>query len=93
MNIFSAMTQITNRLGSVTTTETLLDNVVDIVKDITRFHRVLVYRFDEKCNGRVVAERVNANSGLDSYLGLQFPASDIPAQVKKISFTFQVHEY
>ncbi|HEU4603078.1 MAG TPA: ATP-binding protein [Steroidobacteraceae bacterium] len=49
---------------------------------ITQFNRVLVYRFDRNWNGEVIAE---ASDGvLPSYLGLRFPASDIPAQARAL---------
>ena len=38
----------------------------------------MVYRFDEDWNGTTLAE--DAVEGMDSYLGLRFPASDIPAR-------------
>jgi chemotaxis family two-component system sensor kinase Cph1 len=44
------------------------------------FDRVLIYRFDAEFNGAVVAE--DGNGRLPAYLGLHFPASDIPAQAR-----------
>jgi two-component system, chemotaxis family, sensor kinase Cph1 len=52
------------------------------VRDITGFDRVLVYRFDAEWNGEVIAEQ--RNDRLPSYLGLRFPASDIPAQAREL---------
>lgn len=52
------------------------------IRRITGFDRVLVYRFDEHWNGSVVAE--DRNDQLPSYLGLRFPASDIPAQAREL---------
>lgn len=49
---------------------------------ITKFDRVLIYRFDADWNGEVVAE--DGNGVLPSYLGLRFPASDIPAQAREL---------
>jgi two-component system, chemotaxis family, sensor kinase Cph1 len=49
---------------------------------VTGFNRVLVYRFDAQWNGEVIAE---AGDGvLPSYLGLRFPASDIPPQAREL---------
>lgn len=52
------------------------------VRRITGLDRALVYRFDEEWNGEVVAE--DGNGRLPSYLGLRFPASDIPAQARRL---------
>jgi two-component system, chemotaxis family, sensor kinase Cph1 len=60
----------------------LLEIVVDQVLELTGFDRVLVYRFDEDDHGEVVAER--RTSELESYMGLHFPASDIPRQARRL---------
>ena len=53
------------------------------VRRITGFDRVLIYRFDAEWNGAVLAEdRDEAKAA--PYLGLCFPASDIPAQARAL---------
>lgn len=52
------------------------------VREITGFDRVLIYRFDDDGNGTVTAE--SGNGELPSYLGLRFPASDIPRQAREL---------
>ncbi|MCF2146806.1 GAF domain-containing protein [Desmonostoc muscorum LEGE 12446] len=52
------------------------------VKKITGFERVMVYRFDEDWNGIVIAEQ--KPEYLTSYLGLHYPASDIPVQAREL---------
>jgi light-regulated signal transduction histidine kinase (bacteriophytochrome)/CheY-like chemotaxis protein len=52
------------------------------VRAITGFDRVMVYRFDEQGSGEVVAEALRP--GVDSFLGLHYPASDIPAQARTL---------
>ena len=47
---------------------------------MTRFQRVLVYRFDDDWNGEAVGE--SRDDTYPSLLGLRFPASDIPAQAR-----------
>ena len=54
----------------------------DVVKSITGFERVLLYRFDEDGHGSVIAERVD--EGFPEYLGLHYPASDIPPQARSL---------
>ena len=47
------------------------------------FELVMVYRFDEDWHGEVIAEAL-ASPDVDSYLGLHYPASDIPAQARAL---------
>lgn len=46
------------------------------------FDKVMVYRFDERWNGFVIAEERAAD--MESYLGFTFPASDIPKQAREL---------
>lgn len=50
------------------------------MKALTGFDRVMVYRFDHDGSGEVIAEA--ARPGLESFLGLHYPASDIPRQAR-----------
>ena len=52
------------------------------VRALTGFDRVMVYRFDEDGAGEVVAEL--ADRDLPPFLGLRYPASDIPAQARAL---------
>jgi light-regulated signal transduction histidine kinase (bacteriophytochrome) len=52
------------------------------VREITGFDRVKVYRFDADYSGEVIAE--DRCDGIDSFLGLHFPASDIPPQARAL---------
>ncbi|WP_298459837.1 SpoIIE family protein phosphatase [uncultured Cellulomonas sp.] len=55
------------------------------VRRVTGFDRVMVYRFDEEWNGEVVAEA--AREDLEPFLGLHYPASDIPEQARALYTT------
>lgn len=59
-----------------------LEAAAQKVKMISGFHRVMVYMFHEDGHGEVVAEV--ADKGLDPYLGLHYPASDIPKQAREL---------
>lgn len=52
------------------------------VRQLSGFDRVMVYRFDEEYNGCVIAEE--KDDKLFPYLGLNYPASDIPAQAREL---------
>jgi light-regulated signal transduction histidine kinase (bacteriophytochrome)/CheY-like chemotaxis protein len=50
------------------------------LKILTGFDRVMVYRFHPDGSGEVIAEV--AGAGLEPFLGLHYPASDIPRQAR-----------
>ena len=52
------------------------------VRLLTGFDSVMVYQFQGDASGSVVAE--NRRGDLPSYLGLRFPASDIPVQARQL---------
>ncbi|MET0340748.1 MAG: ATP-binding protein [Polyangiales bacterium] len=52
------------------------------VRRLTGFDRVMVYRFDAEWNGEVVSE--SKRDDLEPFLGLHYPASDIPAQARRL---------
>nr|AHZ63968.1 phytochrome [Podocarpus rubens] len=54
----------------------LCNIVVQEVRDMTRYDRVMAYRFHDDDHGEVVAEM--RRSDLEPYLGLHYPATDIP---------------
>jgi light-regulated signal transduction histidine kinase (bacteriophytochrome) len=60
----------------------LLQNTARRVKDIIGFDRVMVYRFAHDWHGHVVAEE--KEEYLEPFLGLHYPASDIPRQAREL---------
>lgn len=80
MDVFAVMSQINEQFGNAPDLETFLNVLVGIIKELTQFHRVLVYQFDEAWNGFVTAELLDWSKTHDLYKGLHFPASDIPPQ-------------
>jgi two-component system, chemotaxis family, sensor kinase Cph1 len=50
------------------------------LKELSGYDKVMVYQFDKDWNGTVIAEELEP--GMESYLGLTFPASDIPRQAR-----------
>ncbi len=51
-------------------------------RELTGYERCMAYQFHEDWSGKVIAE-VTA-SGMGSYLGMHFPASDIPAIARNL---------
>ncbi|KAI4344780.1 hypothetical protein L6164_011970 [Bauhinia variegata] len=54
----------------------LCDTVVESVRELTGYDRVMVYKFHEDEHGEVVAESKRAD--LEPYIGLHYPSTDIP---------------
>jgi chemotaxis family two-component system sensor kinase Cph1 len=71
-----------SRLGAATTVTSLADQIACEIRALSGFDRVMVYRFDEQWNGEVVAE--DRRPDLNPFLGLHYPASDIPAQARRL---------
>jgi two-component system, chemotaxis family, sensor kinase Cph1 len=72
----------TQRLQEARDVRAICTCLAEEVRRLTGYDRVKVYRFAANWNGEVIAE---SNAGtLPSYLGLHFPASDIPAQARAL---------
>ncbi|KAI1208587.1 hsp90-like protein [Annulohypoxylon truncatum] len=84
MQVFDIMSQVQEQLASAPNLEKFLKILVGIVKELTGFHRVMVYQFDAAFNGKVVTELVDPAKTRDLYYGLHFPASDIPRQARDL---------
>ena len=59
----------------------LLNMVVQHVQELTGYDRVLIYKFDRDGAGQVIAEAKKVD--LPPYLGLHFPARDIPEPIRE----------
>lgn len=62
--------------------EEMWQATADEARRISRYDRVMVYRFDAAWNGTVVAE--SKEPELEPFLGLRYPASDIPPQARAL---------
>ena len=71
-----------NQLQNSHTLAELSHQAVMAIYEITKFDRVMLYRFDEDGSGHVIAEKIS--EGIESFLGLHFPATDIPKQAKEL---------
>jgi two-component system, chemotaxis family, sensor kinase Cph1 len=69
-------------LQAAATLPDLLATGAEVVRRLTGFERVMIYSFDQDGHGSVDAEV--RSDGLDSYLGLHYPASDIPRQAREL---------
>ena len=71
-----------NHLRSLDDITEFLQTAATDIHTITGFDRVMIYRFDENFAGEVVAEVKPLEE--TSYLGLHYPATDIPALVRQL---------
>ena len=70
------------RLKRAPTLERFLQLATQQVRAVTGFDRVMIYKFLPDGTGQVVAEALR--SGLPPFMGLRYPASDIPAQARAL---------
>lgn len=71
MDMFNVMTQAQQQLAASNTIQQALDVVVGIISELTSFHRVMIYRFDELMNGSTDAELVHPEASNDLFRGKQ----------------------
>ena len=74
--------QVLQRLSAADTLADLVASLVTDVRALTGFDRVMIYRFDAQWNGEVIAE--DRREDLEPFLGLHYPAADIPAQARAL---------
>ena len=60
----------------------LWENAVKQIREHTGYDRVMVYRFDPEGHGEVIAEECAEE--MEPYLGLHYPATNIPAQARRL---------
>lgn len=58
------------------------DDLIQLIGEITGYDRVMVYQFLDDGTGKVIAECVK--DGLESFLNLHYPESDIPKQARAL---------
>jgi light-regulated signal transduction histidine kinase (bacteriophytochrome) len=84
MEVFNIMSQVQEQMANAPNLQVFLKVLIGVVKELSGFHRVMIYQFDHAWNGRVVAELVDPRATKDLYKGLNFPASDIPKQARDL---------
>ncbi|PSF34497.1 cyanobacterial phytochrome A [Aphanothece hegewaldii CCALA 016] len=71
-----------NKLEETATLNDYCQVIVQEIRKMTEFDRVMLYRFDEENHGDVLAE--DKLEELESYLGLRFPETDIPKPARQL---------
>ncbi|GAA1838543.1 hypothetical protein GCM10009750_25280 [Agromyces salentinus] len=78
----TAVVEAITRLSGLTSIEELRAEAAAAIRRITGFDRVMIYHFHDDGHGEVVAD--DHVDELEPYIGLHFPASDIPAQARAL---------
>jgi len=82
MQLFRRLKVAIARIRQTATLDDLSQVAVQAVRELTGFDRVMFYRFNEQGNGTVLAEDRRPN--LKPLLGLNFPALDVPEDVREL---------
>jgi len=85
-NSFSAHQRVRvaiDRLQQLDSVPAMCELVVEEVFHTTLYDRVMVYKFHEDMHGEVVAERMSDRL-TDSWLGLHYPATDLPQRIRDL---------
>jgi len=81
-NLYSLTSRAVSKLENAPNALELCRLAVQEMRQLTGLDKVMIYLFDEDWNGIVVAE--DRAEEMDAYLGLRFPASDIPKQAREL---------
>ncbi len=82
VNSFSLKTDFLKRLSQTAGVLASAKLVMNEIANYIDFDRVMLYRFLPDWHGEVVAER--NKPGIEGFLGLHFPESDIPANARRL---------
>ncbi len=82
------ITLILNKFQESKTVKNLCNSAAELTRNIFGYDRVMIYKFDEEWNGEVVAERKEED--MESWLGLHYPATDIPEQSRALFLQHRV---
>lgn len=81
-NVYQGLKRTLDDLERATSVDDFSRCAAEHVKRITGFDRVMIYRFLEDGSGRVTAEA--REERLEPFLGLHYPATDIPQQAREL---------
>ena len=82
LDMYQELKCIMAEVEDASTTAEACTKAIGELKRLAGFDKIMVYQFDEEWHGTVIAEV--AEPGMDSYLGLRFPASDVPKQARDL---------
>ncbi|WP_198661804.1 ATP-binding protein [Lewinella sp. IMCC34183] len=71
-----------NKIQRLREYDNLFAETAAVLRQVTGYDRVMIYRFDKQFNGEVIAEA--HGEGLEPYEGLRYPHTDIPPQAREL---------
>jgi len=81
-DVYHSLHHALGRLRAAASSDELLTTAAEEVRALIGFDRVMIYRFEPDDHGVVVAE-ARADE-IEPYLGLHYPATDIPSQARRL---------
>ncbi|MVN92659.1 GAF domain-containing protein [Mucilaginibacter aquatilis] len=82
INVFQEIKYVMAAVDVATSVQDACEIAIRELKRISGFDGIMMYRFDENWNGTVIAE--DKTDALEPYLGVTFPASDVPRQAREL---------
>jgi light-regulated signal transduction histidine kinase (bacteriophytochrome) len=82
------LTGILNKFQEAQSLARLSSEAAKLTRKMFGYDRVMIYRFDEEWNGEVIAE--TKNDDMEPWLGLRYPATDIPQQSRRLFLKHRV---
>nr|AOE08862.1 phytochrome, two-component sensor histidine kinase [uncultured bacterium] len=76
------LSEVVTRLSEQNNEQQMCDVAADLIKKLYDYNRVMIYKFDENWDGIVISEA--RDQGMETWLGLRYPASDIPKQARDL---------
>ncbi|MGD1702356.1 ATP-binding protein [Dapis sp. BLCC M229] len=86
LNFYHSVREAASKMQGASNLKNLCQILVEQIRKITGFDRVMVYKFDSQNSGSVIAE--DKIETIQTLLGLNYPSLDIPPQARKL---FQVN--
>lgn len=82
IDVYHELREAMAAMEATTSVKEILHVAAKELKKASGFDKVMVYKFDDNWNGYVLAEE--AEPDMESYLGVTFPASDIPKPARDL---------
>ncbi|MEP2948769.1 MAG: ATP-binding protein [Ekhidna sp.] len=82
LSTFRAIRIVTHPLYRINELEELYNELAQQYRKVSNYDRVMVYKFDHDNHGHVIGEA--KNDQLESFLGLHYPATDIPKMARDL---------
>jgi two-component system, chemotaxis family, sensor kinase Cph1 len=80
--LMARLSESVQRFGQAASIGALCDGITRCVRELTGYDRVMVYKFDPDGHGKIIAEARHPR--LETLLGHQYPATDIPQRARAL---------